>query len=153
VKGDGDLVDKHRDFLRTKYLAVMDLSAEYYLQDGRYRFSSSIDALPKGEMTHPAGKPVDPSKVRRASRWMTVGGRETTIFRDFGADRSDPRIMQFRSPKSPAACITVQKGASAITASSTARDYKKKSENWCHASPISMISAANVKPSLAYAAE
>ena len=31
VKGDGDLVDKHRDFY-DEYLAVMDLTAEYYLQ-------------------------------------------------------------------------------------------------------------------------
>src|SRR5260370_24229011 len=31
VKGDGDLVDKHRDFYH-EYLAVMDLAAEHYLQ-------------------------------------------------------------------------------------------------------------------------
>jgi len=31
VKGDGDLVDKHREFY-DEYLAVMDLTAEYYLQ-------------------------------------------------------------------------------------------------------------------------
>jgi len=47
VKGDGDLVDKHRDFY-DEYLAVMDLSAEYYLQT--VDFTVFIKhALPKGE--------------------------------------------------------------------------------------------------------
>jgi len=49
VKGDGDLVDKHRDFY-DEYLAVMDLTAEYYLQTVDTVFVKH--ALPKGEMTH-----------------------------------------------------------------------------------------------------
>jgi len=36
VEGDGDSVTKHREFY-DEYLAVMDLSAEFYLQDGRDR--------------------------------------------------------------------------------------------------------------------
>ncbi|TKW79845.1 MAG: polyhydroxyalkanoate depolymerase, partial [Bradyrhizobium icense] len=49
VKGDGDLVDKHREFY-DEYLAVMDLPAEYYLQTVDLVFVKH--ALPKGEMTH-----------------------------------------------------------------------------------------------------
>jgi polyhydroxyalkanoate depolymerase len=69
VKGDGDLVDKHRDFY-DEYLAVMDLTAEYYLQTVDLVFVKH--ALPKGEMTH-RGKPVDPSKITRVAL-MTVEG-------------------------------------------------------------------------------
>jgi poly(3-hydroxybutyrate) depolymerase len=74
VKGDGDLVDKHRDFY-DEYLAVMDLAAEYYLQTVETVFVKH--ALPKGEMTH-RGKPVDPSKVRRVAL-MTVEGENDDI--------------------------------------------------------------------------
>src|ERR1700755_2879200 len=74
VKGDGDLVDKHRDFY-DEYLAVMDLSAEYYLQTVDTVFVKH--ALPKGEMTH-RGKPVEPSKVRRVAL-MTVEGENDDI--------------------------------------------------------------------------
>src|SRR6201989_457820 len=74
VKGDGDLVDKHRDFY-DEYLAVMDLAAEYYLQTVETVFIRH--ALPKGEMTH-RGKPVDPSKIRRAAL-MTVEGEKEDI--------------------------------------------------------------------------
>jgi len=67
VKGDGDLVDKHRDFY-DEYLAVMDLTAEYYLQTVDTVFVKH--SLPKGEMTH-RGKLVDPSKISRVAlmRW------------------------------------------------------------------------------------
>ncbi len=34
VEGDGDSAEKHRDFY-DEYLAVMDLTAEFYLADGR----------------------------------------------------------------------------------------------------------------------
>ena len=74
VKGDGDLVDKHRDFY-DEYLAVMDLSAEYYLQTVDLVFVKH--ALPKGEMTH-RGKPVDPSKITRVAL-MTVEGEKDDI--------------------------------------------------------------------------
>jgi len=74
VKGDGDLVDKHRDFY-DEYLAVMDLAAEYYLQTVETVFVRH--ALPKGEMTH-RGKPVDPTKIARVAL-MTVEGEHDDI--------------------------------------------------------------------------
>jgi poly(3-hydroxybutyrate) depolymerase len=74
VRGDGDKVEKHRDFY-DEYLAVMDLSAEYYLQTVDQVFVKH--ALPKGEMTH-RGKPVDPSKITRIAL-MTVEGENDDI--------------------------------------------------------------------------
>ncbi len=74
VKGDGDLVDKHRDFY-DEYLAVMDLTAEYYLQTVETVFIEH--ALPKGRLTH-RGTPVDPSKVTRVAL-MTVEGEKDDI--------------------------------------------------------------------------
>jgi poly(3-hydroxybutyrate) depolymerase len=74
VKGDGDLVDKHREFY-DEYLAVMDLTAEYYLQTVDTVFVKH--ALPKGEMTH-RGKPVDPTKIVNVSL-MTVEGEKDDI--------------------------------------------------------------------------
>jgi poly(3-hydroxybutyrate) depolymerase len=74
VKGDGDLVDKHREFY-DEYLAVMDLPAEYYLQTVDLVFVKH--ALPKGEMTH-RGRPVDPAKIRRVAL-MTVEGEKDDI--------------------------------------------------------------------------
>ncbi len=74
VKGDGDLVDKHVEFY-DEYLAVMDLTAEFYLQTVDVVFVKH--ALPKGEMKH-RGKPVDPSKIRRVAL-MTVEGENDDI--------------------------------------------------------------------------
>ncbi len=74
VKGDGDKVEKHRDFY-DEYLAVMDLTAEYYLQTVDQVFVKQL--LPKGEMTH-RGKPVDPSKITRVAL-MTVEGENDDI--------------------------------------------------------------------------
>ncbi len=74
VKGDGDLVDKHREFY-DEYLAVMDLTAEFYLQTVDVVFVKH--ALPKGEMKH-RGKPVDPSKIQRVAL-MTVEGENDDI--------------------------------------------------------------------------
>ena len=74
VKGDGDLADKHRDFY-DEYLAVMDLTAEYYLQTVDTVFVKH--SLPKGEMKH-RGKPVDPSKIHNVAL-MTVEGENDDI--------------------------------------------------------------------------
>lgn len=74
VKGDGDLVDKHRDFY-DEYLAVMDLTAEYYLQTVDLVFVKH--ALPKGEMAH-RGRLVEPSKITRVAL-MTVEGEKDDI--------------------------------------------------------------------------
>ena len=62
VRGDGDSADKHREFY-DEFLAVMDLTAEYYLQTIKTVFLDH--ALPKGEMGH-RGRPVDPA---RSAAW------------------------------------------------------------------------------------
>ena len=74
VKHDGDNAEKHRDFY-DEYLAVMDLTAEFYLQTVDTVFVRH--ALPKGEMTH-RGEPVDPSRIRRVAL-MTVEGEHDDI--------------------------------------------------------------------------
>jgi poly(3-hydroxybutyrate) depolymerase len=74
VDGDGDSAEKHRDFY-DEYLAVMDLTAEFYLQTVDTVFVRQ--ALPKGEMMH-RGRPVDPSKIRRVAL-MTVEGERDDI--------------------------------------------------------------------------
>jgi len=74
VKGDGDLVDKHVEFY-DEYLAVMDLTAEFYLQTVDQVFVRH--ALPKGEMRH-RGRLVEPSKIERIAL-MTVEGENDDI--------------------------------------------------------------------------
>jgi poly(3-hydroxybutyrate) depolymerase len=74
VKGDGDSVQKHREFY-DEYLAVMDLTAEFYLQTVDLVFIKH--ALPKGEMTHD-GRKVDPAAIRRVAL-MTVEGENDDI--------------------------------------------------------------------------
>jgi poly(3-hydroxybutyrate) depolymerase len=74
VKGDGDSVTKHRDFY-DEYLAVMDLTAEYYLQTVDVVFVRHD--LPNGTMTH-RGRLVDPSKIRKAGL-LTVEGEHDDI--------------------------------------------------------------------------
>ncbi len=74
VRGDGDSAQKHREFY-DEYLAVMDLSAEYYLQTVDTVFVKHL--LPKGEMMH-RGRRVDPGKIRRVAL-MTVEGENDDI--------------------------------------------------------------------------
>ncbi len=74
VQGDGDLADKHREFY-DEYLAVMDLTAEYYLQTVDVVFIKH--ALPMGQFVH-RGKVVDPSKITRVAL-MTVEGENDDI--------------------------------------------------------------------------
>jgi poly(3-hydroxybutyrate) depolymerase len=74
IKGDGDSADKHREFY-DEFLAVMDLTAEYYLQTIETVFLDQ--ALPKGEMLH-RGERVDPSKIKRVAL-MTVEGEKDDI--------------------------------------------------------------------------
>jgi poly(3-hydroxybutyrate) depolymerase len=74
VKGDGDSAQKQREFY-DEYLAVMDLSAEFYLQTVDTVFVKQ--ALPKGEMTH-RGRPIDPAKISRVAL-MTVEGEHDDI--------------------------------------------------------------------------
>ena len=74
VDGDGDSAEKHRAFY-DEYLAVMDLTAEFYLRTVDTVFIRH--ALPKGEMTH-RGKPVDPATIRRVAL-LTVEGEHDDI--------------------------------------------------------------------------
>jgi poly(3-hydroxybutyrate) depolymerase len=74
VSGDGDSAAKHREFY-DEYLAVMDLSAEYYLQTVETVFIRHD--LPLGTMTH-RGKPVDLTKIKRVGL-LTIEGEHDDI--------------------------------------------------------------------------
>ncbi len=74
VRGDGDSAEKHRDFY-DEYLAVMDLTAEFYLQTVETVFVEH--ALPKGTMMH-RDKRVDCGAIRRVAL-MTVEGENDDI--------------------------------------------------------------------------
>ncbi len=74
VRGDGDSVEKHKEFY-DEYLAVMDLAAEYYLQTIDQVFVKH--QLPKGEMRH-RGKPIDLTAIHRVSL-MTIEGEKDDI--------------------------------------------------------------------------
>lgn len=72
VEGDGDSAEKHRDFY-DEYLAVMDLTADFYLQTVDKVFVRH--ELPKGEMMH-RGKPVDLMAIRRCAIMAIEGERD-----------------------------------------------------------------------------
>ena len=74
VRDDGDNADKHREFY-DEYMAVMDLTEEFYLQTVETVFIKH--SLPKGEMTH-RGEPVDPSRITRTAL-LTVEGENDDI--------------------------------------------------------------------------
>ena len=74
IKGDGDLAEKHRDFY-DEYLAVMDLTAEYYLQTVETVFVEH--SLPKGTMMHRDAH-VDLTAIRQCGL-MTVEGENDDI--------------------------------------------------------------------------
>jgi poly(3-hydroxybutyrate) depolymerase len=74
VSGDGDSADRRREFY-DEYLAVMDLTAEYYMQTIETVFVRHL--LPKGEMTH-RGETIDLKAIRR-SALMTVEGENDDI--------------------------------------------------------------------------
>jgi len=74
VDGDGDSAQKHHTFY-DEYLAVMDLTAEFYLQTVDTVFVKH--ALPNGQMTH-RGKPVQPEKIRRVAL-LTIEGEHDDI--------------------------------------------------------------------------
>ena len=74
VRGDGDFVEKHKEFY-DEYLAVMDSAAEYYLQTVDQVFVKH--QLPKGEMKH-RGEPIDLTAIHRTAL-MTVEGEKDDI--------------------------------------------------------------------------
>ena len=74
VKDDGDSAEKHRSFY-DEYNAVMDMTAEFYLQTVDEVFVKH--SLPKGEITH-RGKRVDLTAIRRTGL-LTVEGENDDI--------------------------------------------------------------------------
>ncbi len=69
VAGDGDSADKHEAFY-DEYLAVMDLTEEYYLQTVERVFIRHD--LPKGTFRH-RGRAVDPAAIKRVAL-LTIEG-------------------------------------------------------------------------------
>ena len=69
VEGDGESAEKHRDFY-DEYMAVMDLTKEFYLQTIRTVFLDHD--LPEGKMMH-RGQLVKPSAIRNTAL-LTVEG-------------------------------------------------------------------------------
>jgi poly(3-hydroxybutyrate) depolymerase len=74
VKNDGESAERHRDFY-DEYLAVMDLTEEFYLQTVDTVFIRH--SLPKGEMMH-RDVPVDTGTIRNVAL-MTVEGENDDI--------------------------------------------------------------------------
>ena len=74
VEGDGESADKKQDFY-DEYMAVMDMTAEFYLQTVDTVFVKH--ALPKGEMVH-NGQPIDLLAIRNCAL-MTVEGENDDI--------------------------------------------------------------------------
>lgn len=74
VEGDGDSAEKHREFY-DEYLAVMDLTAEFYLQTVDTVFVEH--QLPQGVMFHRNTK-VDLAAIRRVGL-LTVEGEKDDI--------------------------------------------------------------------------
>lgn len=74
VEGDGDSAEKHKEFY-DEYLAVMDLTSEFYLQTIESVFVGHH--LPKGEMMH-RGKRVRPEAIKNVPL-LTVEGEKDDI--------------------------------------------------------------------------
>ncbi len=72
VKGDGEAEEAHRKFY-DEYLAVMDLTAEFYLQTIDVVFQRHL--LPKGEMTV-KGRAVDLDAITDTAIMTIEGGRD-----------------------------------------------------------------------------
>ncbi len=74
IEGDGDSAEKHRDFY-DEYLAVMDLTAEFYLQTVEQVFIRH--AVPLGLLRH-RGELIDLHAIRRTAL-LTVEGEKDDI--------------------------------------------------------------------------
>jgi poly(3-hydroxybutyrate) depolymerase len=74
VHGDGDSAEKHKEFY-DEYLAVMDLTAEFYLQTIETVFVEHH--LPRGQMMH-RGRRVDLGAIKRVGL-MTIEGQNDDI--------------------------------------------------------------------------
>ncbi len=74
VEGDGDSADKHRSFY-DEYLAVMDLTAEFYLQTVDNVFIRH--SLPNGRMKC-GTSPIEPGAIERVAL-LTIEGEKDDI--------------------------------------------------------------------------
>ena len=74
VRGDGDSAEKHRDFY-DEYLAVMDLTGEFFIQTVDQVFVNH--QLARGVMRH-RGRLIDLSKIKRPAL-MTIEGEKDDI--------------------------------------------------------------------------
>jgi poly(3-hydroxybutyrate) depolymerase len=72
VKNDGDGAEKHREFY-DEYLAVMDLTAEFYLQTVEKVFVRH--ELPDGSFLHRSER-VDPAAIRNTALFTIEGERD-----------------------------------------------------------------------------
>ncbi|WP_026379336.1 polyhydroxyalkanoate depolymerase [Afifella pfennigii] len=72
VEDDGDSAEKHREFY-DEYLAVMDLTAEFYLQTVETVFIRHD--LPKGRLLH-RGRKVRPERIRHTALLTVEGERD-----------------------------------------------------------------------------
>ncbi len=72
VINDGDSVDKHRTFY-DEYLAVMDLTEEFYLETIEKVFQNA--ELPRGKLRF-KGRRVDPTEIRRTALLTVEGGND-----------------------------------------------------------------------------
>ena len=118
VRGDGDSVEKHKEFY-DEYLAVMDLAAEYYLQTIDQVFVKH--QLPKGEMFH-RGQLIDLTAIRHTAL-MTIEGEKDDIT---GLGQCEAALhLCTNLPRSKKLHYT-QEGP-AITAFSTARATARRS--------------------------
>ena len=74
VRGDGDGAEKHREFY-DEYLAVMDLTAEFFIQTVDKVFVNH--EMPRGVMHH-RGQPINLAKIKRVAL-MTIEGEKDDI--------------------------------------------------------------------------
>jgi poly(3-hydroxybutyrate) depolymerase len=72
IDGDGEPAEKHREFY-DEYLAVMDLTAEFYLRTVETVFVRHL--LPNGQMTH-RGRPVRTDTIRQTALLTIEGERD-----------------------------------------------------------------------------
>ncbi len=102
VRGDGDSAQKHREFY-DEYLAVMDLTAEFYLQTVETVFIKH--ALPNGDMRH-RGERVDPGAIRRVALFTIegenddiTGGGQTEAAQDLCVNIPAHKKAHYLQPK------------------------------------------------------
>jgi len=72
VEGDGDSAQKHREFY-DEYLAVMDMTEEFYLQTVERVFVEHD--LPKGTFRY-RGRTVNPAAIRRTALFTVEGEKD-----------------------------------------------------------------------------